>query len=336
LIRGELNEEQRVHPLLRTVLQRLALGLLTLWVVSLIVFAMVEMLPGNFAQAVLGQSATPEVIENFNKRAGLDRPVLERYAEWMAGAVQGDFGVTFSSLSNTGGTVRTVASVIGPRLANTLFLGATVAIIAVPLALILGLLAALYRNGVFDRLVNLTTLTSISVPEFLVGYILMLFLAVRNPWFYSLATVDSETSFWQHIARIGLPVLTLVLVIVAHMMRMTRAAIINLLSSPFVEMARLKGMPPSRVIWHHALPNAWAPIANVIALNLAYLVVGVVVVEGVFACPGIGHLMVTAVLSRDIPVVQACAIIFALVYILLNLLADIVSIATNPRLLHPR
>jgi len=325
-----------LHPLLRTVLQRLALGLLTLWVVSLIVFAMVEMLPGNFAQAVLGQSATPEAVENFNKRAGLDRPVLERYAEWMAGAVQGDFGVTFSSLTNTGGTVRTVASVIGPRLANTLFLGCTVAVVAVPLALILGLLAALYRNSVFDRLVNLTTLTSISVPEFLVGYILMLFLAVRNPWFYSLATVDSETSFWQHIARIGLPVLTLVLVIVAHMMRMTRAAIINLLASPFVEMARLKGMPPSRVIWHHALPNAWAPIANVIALNLAYLVVGVVVVEVVFAYPGIGHLMVTAVQTRDIPVVQACAIIFALVYILLNLLADIVSIATNPRLLHPR
>lgn len=325
-----------MHPVVRTCVQRLALGLLTLWVISLMVYGMVDMLPGNFAQALLGQSATPEVVENFNKRAGLDRPLVERYFTWLGGAVRGEFGVTFSSLANTGGTARTVASVIGPRLANTLFLAGAVAIIAVPLALTMGVLAALYRNSIFDRMVNVTTLTSISVPEFLVGYILMLFLAVRNPWFYSLATVDSGTPVIEHFARIALPVLTLVLVIVAHMMRMTRAAIINLLSSAYIETARLKGMPPGRVIVHHALPNAWAPIANVIALNLAYLVVGVVVVEVVFAYPGVGQLMVTAVQTRDIPVVQACAIIFALAYISLNLIADIAAIATNPRLLHPR
>ncbi len=325
-----------MHPVARTCLQRLALGLLTLWVVSLIVYGLVEMLPGNFAQALLGQQATPEIVENFRHRAGLDRPLVERYFGWLGGALQGDFGVTFSSITNTGGTARTVASLIEPRLANTLFLAGAVAIVAVPLALAIGLLAALYRNSIFDRLVNLTTLTSISVPEFLVGYILMLFLAVRNPWFYSLATVDAHTPLGEHVARIGLPVLTLVLVILAHMMRMTRAAIINLLSSSYIETARLKGLPPGRVIVHHALPNAWAPIATVIALNLAYLVVGVVVVEVVFAYPGIGQLMVTSVQTRDIPVVQACAIIFALAYILLNLIADIAAIVTNPRLLHPR
>jgi len=325
-----------VHPVLRTCLERLALGLLTLWVVSMIVYGMVELLPGNFAQALLGQAATPEVVANFEKRAGLDQPIVLRYFEWMGGAIQGDFGNTFSSLAVTGGAARSVASLIMPRLENTLFLAAVVAAIAVPLSLIVGLLAALYRNSIFDRMVNAATLTSISFPEFFVAYILMLFLAVKNPWFYSMATVDSTTSFGEHLARIGLPVICLVLVIVAHMMRMTRAAIINLLASPFIEMARLKGMPPSRVIWHHALPNAWAPIATVIALNLAYLVVGVVIVEVVFAYPGIGQLMVTSVQTRDIPVVQACAIIFAAVYILLNLAADIVSIATNPRLLHPR
>lgn len=325
-----------MHPILRTCLQRLALGLATLWVVSVIVFAMFELLPGNFAQAVLGQGATPEIVANFNKRAGLDRPFVERYGVWLSGAVQGDFGVTFGSLTSAGSRERTVASVIMPRLSNTLFLAAFVAAVAVPLALALGLLAALYRNSIYDRVVNATTLTAISFPEFFIGYILMLFFAVRLPWFYATSMVESTTSFWEHVARIGLPMICLVLVIVAHMMRMTRAAIINLLASPFVEMARLKGMPPSRVIWHHALPNAWAPIATVIALNLAYLVVGVVVVEVVFAYPGIGRLMVDAVQSRDVPVVQACAMIFATVYILLNLSADIVGIVTNPRLLHPR
>jgi peptide/nickel transport system permease protein len=227
-------------------------------------------------------------------------------------------------------------SLVLPRLENTLFLAGLTAAVAVPLSLLLGILAALYRNSLFDRLVNLVTLTWISVPEFFVAYILMLFLAIRYPIFYSLANVSVDTPLLERIVRCALPVMTLVLVIVAHMMRMTRAAIINLLASPYIETARLKGVPPHRLIFWHALPNAWAPIATVIALNLAYLIVGVVVVEVVFVYPGIGRLMVDAVSARDIPVVQACALIFAATYILLNLLADVVSIVTNPRLLHPR
>ena len=318
-------------------MQRLWMGLITLFVVSIIIFATIEMLPGDFAKAILGQSATPETVAAFQRQIGLDRTPVERYVIWIGNVLQGDFGVSFSSVGALGGgSQRTVVSLIAPRLANTLFLAGLTAAIAVPLSLTLGMLAALYRNSIFDRMVNLVTLTSISVPEFFVAYILMLFLAIKFPIFYSLANITTDTPLLERIARSALPVMTLVLVITAHMMRMTRAAIINLLASPFIEMARLKGISPSRIIYHHALPNAWAPIATVIALNMAYLIVGVVVVEVVFVYPGVGQLMVDAVSARDIPVVQACALIFAMAYILLNLLADIVSIVTNPRLLHPR
>jgi peptide/nickel transport system permease protein len=322
-----------MHPLLRTVLQRLSLGFITLFVVSLIIFSAIEFLPGDFAKAILGQSATPETVEAFQKELGLDKPAVERYINWIAGVLQGDFGSSFSSRV---GFRRTVIDIIGPRLLNTLFLAGITALIAVPLAVGLGLLAALYRNSWFDRGINAVTLTTISFPEFFVAYILMLFLAVKFPIFHSLSNISPGMPFLEKLQRSALPVLTLTLVIVAHMMRMTRATIIGLLSSPYIEMARLKGVSPAQVILRHALPNAWAPIANVIAINLAYLIVGAVVVEVVFVYPGIGQAMVDAVRSRDIPVVQACALIFAVTYILLNLTADVISIATNPRLLHPR
>lgn len=322
-----------MHPILRTVLQRLGLGLFTLFIVSLVIFSLIEMLPGNFARAILGQAATAETVAAFEKEIGLDKSPPVRYATWIGNVIQGDFGSSFSSRV---GYRRTVSELIAPRLANTLFLAGMTALIAVPLAIGIGILAALYRNSVFDRAANAITLSTISMPEFFMAYILMLFLAVTWQVFPSLASVDADTPLLERIYRCALPAMTLTLVIVAHMMRMTRAAIINLLASPYIEMARLKGMSKWRVIVRHALPNAWAPIVNVIAFNLAYLIVGVVVVEVVFTYPGIGQLMVDAVRSRDIPVVQACALIFAATYILLNLLADIISIATNPRLLHPR
>jgi peptide/nickel transport system permease protein len=322
--------------ILRTVLKRLGLGVVTLFVVSIIISLSISALPGDFATEILGQSATPETVAAFRKEIGLDRSPVVRYLEWVGGVLTGDFGESFASAGSLGGHRRLVSEMIAPRLVNTLYLAAFAAVIAVPLALALGMLAALYRNGVFDRTVNIVTLTSISSPEFFVAYILMLFLAVRMPLFPSLANVSVDTPFDERLVRMALPALTLVLVIVAHMMRMTRAAIINLLASPYIEMARLKGISPRRIILRHALPNAWAPIANVIALNLAYLVVGVVVVEVVFVYPGIGQLMVDSVIKRDMPVVQGCALIFAGTYILLNLAADIVAIVTNPRLLHPR
>jgi peptide/nickel transport system permease protein len=294
------------------------------------------MLPGDFAKAILGQSATPETVAAFQKEIGLDRPPVERYLKWIGGVLQGDFGESYASAGSLAGHRRMVAEMIAPRLLNTLFLASAAALIAVPLSLFLGVLAALYRNSLFDRVVNVISLTSISSPEFFLAYILIMFLAVKFPIFVSLASISPGMPFLDRLSVIALPTLTLVLVIVAQMMRMTRAAIINLLASPYIEMSRLKGAKPLQIILRHALPNAWAPIVNVIALNLAYLVVGVVVVEVVFTYPGIGQLMVDAVSKRDLPVVQGCALVFAATYILLNLVADVVTIVSNPRLLHPR
>ena len=318
-----------MFSLLRVVAQRFALGLLTLFIVSLVIASIVELLPGDITQAILGQTATPETVEAFRRELGIDRPVHERYIEWLRGMVTGDMG---KSLANK----REISELVGTRLSNTLFLGGFAAAIAVPLSLILGLLAALYRNSIFDRGINLFTLTSISFPEFFVAYILILLFAVKAGWFPGISNVSTDLALGDKLFRTLLPAATLTLVVVAHMMRMTRAAIINLLSSDYIEMAHLKGIRPMRVIFYHALPNAWGPIVNVIALNLAYLVVGVVIVEVVFVYPGLGQLLVDSVSKRDVPVVQACSMIFAGVYILLNLLADIVSIVTNPRLLHPR
>ncbi|MEX0760261.1 MAG: ABC transporter permease, partial [Tistlia sp.] len=292
-------------------------------------FLSVEMLPGDLAQELLGQSATPETVAAFRKQLGLDLPAHIRYLEWLGGIAQGDFG---RSLAND----REISGLIAGRLGNTLFLAGLAALISVPLALTLGILAALYRNTPFDRGINVFALTSVSVPEFFIAYILILFLAVQINWFPSISNIGPATDLFDRIYRSILPALTLTLVVVAHMMRMTRAAIINLMASPYIEMARLKGLSPRRVILRHALPNALAPIINVVALNLAYLVVGVVVVEVVFVYPGLGQLMVDSVSKRDITVVQACSLIFAATYVLLNLTADVLSILTNPRLLHAR
>ena len=315
--------------LVKMVAQRLALGLVTMFVVSLIIFLGVELLPGDLAQAILGQAATEETVTAFRRELGLDLPPHVRYFDWLAGILQGDMG---RSLANQ----REISELIGGRLMNTLFLALMAAAIAVPLALVLGILAALYRNSLYDRGVNVVTLSSISFPEFFVAYILILFLSIQAGVFPSISNVSDELPFWERAYRSMLPALTLTLVVVAHMMRMTRAAIINLLASPYIEMANLKGIKRSRIITHHALPNALSPIINVIVLNLAYLVVGVVVVEVVFVYPGLGQLLVDSVQKRDIPVVQASSMIFAATYILLNLTADVLSIVSNPRLLHPR
>jgi len=326
-----------VHPVTKTILERLGLGLATLFVVSIIIFSAIEMLPGDFGQAILGQAATQETVAAFRRELGLDQPAYLRYLQWVGGALQGDLGTSFSGRNASGiDRSRAVVDLIAPRLWNTLFLAGLTAVIAVPIALALGVSTALFRNSVYDRTVNTATLTTISFPEFFVAYILILLLASLYPVFPSLANVDDSTPLAERAFRTALPALTLTLVIVAHMMRMTRAAIINLLASPYIQMARLSGASQTEVIIKHALPNAWAPIATVIAFNLAYLVVGVVVVEVVFVYPGVGQLMVDAVTSRDIPVVQGCALIFAITYILLNLIADIIGIITNPRLLHPK
>lgn len=315
-----------MNTIAKLVSTRIASGIFTLWVVSLIIFLGVSALPGDIATEILGQSATPETVAAFREQLGLNLPVIQRYVAWLSNIAHGDLGI---SLANH----RPIAELIMSRLANTLSLAALAGVMSVPLAIGLGILAALYRNGKFDRGVNLATLTSISFPEFFVAYILILFLSVNLGWFPSLARVE-DVSFSQWLYGLFLPALTLTLVVVAHMMRMTRAALLGVLSSPFIEMAKLKGVGRFRIMTRHALPNALAPIINVIVINLAYLIVGVVVVEVVFVYPGLGQLMVDSVAKRDIPVVQACSLIFASTYILLNLVADVLATVTNPRLLH--
>jgi peptide/nickel transport system permease protein len=314
--------------LARMIVQRLLLGLLTLLLVTVVISLTTELLPGDLAEAMLGQAATPEAVEAFRREAGLDRPAHVRYLDWLGGILRGDFG---TSLANG----REISELIETRLANTLFLAGYAASIAVPLAITLGVIAALWRNTFIDRLTNSTALTAVSLPEFFIGYILILWLA-QSGVFPSVARVTEGMGLGERLYATFLPAITLTMVVTAHMMRMTRASIINLLASPYIETAILKGAGPTRVIVVHALPNALAPIINVIALNLAYLITGVVVVEVVFVYPGLGQLMVDSVSKRDLPVVQTAALIFASVYILLNLTADLLAKLSNPRLRRKR
>ena len=287
--------------------KRLGLGLGTLVVVSVIIFGAVELLPGDLAEQILGQAATPETVAAMRKDLGLDRSAPVRYFEWLSDALRGDFGV---SLANK----RSVSEQIGPRFANTLFLAAMAAAVAVPISIVLGVLAALYRESVFDRVANVATLTSISSPEFFLGYILILFLAVQNPFFPSISAVKEGMPFVERVYVTTLPALTLTLVVIAHMMRMTRAAIIALLAAPYIEMARLKGdAAPGRSSSVHALPNSLGTdYQRGGALNLAYLITGVVLVEsGVRLSRGSVSCWSTVWPSSDFPLVQACCLIFA-------------------------
>ncbi len=315
--------------LLRLIAQRLALGIGTLFVVSVLIFAGTQLLPGDVAQAILGQSATPEAVAAIRKDLNLDRPAVVRYGEWLGHSLEGELG---TSLANR----EPIRQMISGRLGNTLFLAAAAALVAVPVAILLGLVAARFRETWLDKTISIVTLSAISMPEFFIGYILIFIFAVKLLWAPSIASVYEGMGLGEKLGAVALPVATLALVVIAHMMRMTRAAVINVMASPYIEMAELKGVSRSRIIFRHALPNALSPIINVVVLSLAYLVVGVVVVEVVFVYPGMGQLMVDAVAKRDVPVVQACGLIFAATYVLLNLTADILSIVANPRLRHPR
>lgn len=315
--------------LFRLIVQRLLLGLLTLFTISVLIFLGTEFLPGDVAETILGQQATEENLAALRAQLGLDKPPITRYLQWLGGILRGDLGTALTSN-------RPVVEMIGNRLSNTLFLAGVAALVAVPLALILGLLAVRFRDTWIDKTLSTLTLATISLPEFFVGYVLILIFAMVLQWTGSTAQVYSDMGLGEKLQAIILPVITLAFVVLAHMMRMTRAALIGILSSPYIEMAQLKGVSPLKILTRHALPNAVAPIVNVIALNLAYLVVGVVVVEEVFAYPGIGRLLIDHVSKRDLPVVQACGLIFATIYIGLNMLADIISIVSNPKLRYPK
>lgn len=311
--------------ILMLTLKRCGASLVTIFIISLIIFIGVELLPGDVAESVLGQGATEETVEIFRKELKLDLPPHVRYVAWLKDFVHGDFGRSLAS-------GKPVSGLISWRLGNTLFLALTSALISVPLAIFLGMMAAFYRNTFFDKAISMTTLTFISFPEFFIAYILISIFSVQLNLFPSLAVMGHNLDLTGRIYAIFLPALTLTAVVTAHMMRQTRAAIINVLASAYIEMAEIKGIRRLRIIIHHAFPNSLSPVINVVAVNMAYLIVGVVIVEVVFVYPGLGQLLVDSVAKRDLPVVQAAGLIFSITYIILNLIADILSILSNPKL----
>ncbi|MGY2257910.1 ABC transporter permease [Pseudomonas sp. SDO55104_S430] len=311
--------------IVRLVSSRLAVGVLTLLIVSLVVFFLTSLLPGDAVQEQLGQDATPEAVAAMRTLLGLDQPVYLRYVHWLGGLITGNPGV---SLVNG----MPVDEMIASRLPNTLRLASIAALVSVPLALTIGILSAMYRGSIFDRYSNMLAVFAVSVPEFLIATVAVLIFAVKLGWLSALSRDVEVESFGQLVRVYAMPVLTLCCVLVAQMARMTRAALIDQLSSPYVEMAVLKGARPIRVVLRHALPNAIGPIANAIALSLSYLLGGVVIVESIFNYPGIATLMVNGVVTRDMPLVQACVMLFCLGFLVLVLLADLCAILSNPRL----
>ncbi|MGC6330869.1 ABC transporter permease [Rhizorhabdus sp. FW153] len=310
---------------LRLVGKRIASSALTLLLVSAVVFTISGLLPGDAAQESLGQSATPEQVAALRHEMGLDRPALTRYLEWLRGMVQGDPGLSLVA----GMPVR---DVVAERLPNSLMLAGFTALLSVPLALTIGIASAINRGGRLDRGLNLAMLSAVAMPEFLVATLGVLVFSVKLLWLPSIALVNEEASLWDSLRSCALPVLSLTVVVVAQMARMTRSAVADQLDQPYVEMARLKGLPFRRIVLVHVMPNAVGPIVNAVALSLSYLMGGAIIVETIFNFPGLASLMVNAVTSRDMPLLQACAMIFCAVYLALMLLADTIAILANPRL----
>jgi len=311
----------------KLLVQRIGLALLSLLAVSVVVFAITAVLPGDAAQEQLGQDATPAALAALRAQMGLDVPAPERYLRWLGGLLHGNLG-----LSST--TQMQVTELIGSRLPNTLLLAAVTALFSVPIALTLGIAAAVWRGSWFDRAASTTAVAVVSVPEFLVATLAVLLFAVELQWLPALSYVSEIGSLGQMLKAFAMPVLTLCCVIVAQMMRMSRAAVIDQLEAPYIEMVRLKGASPLRVVLAHALPNAVGPIANAVALSLSYLLGGVIIVETIFNYPGVAKLMVDGVSQRDMPLVQACAMLFCAGYLILVTTADVCGIVANPRLRH--
>jgi len=305
--------------------RRMGAAVVTLLIVSMVVFAITAVLPGDAAQQALGQFATPEQVAALRLKLGLDQPGVVRYLHWLLSLLAGDMG---TSVSNA----MPVSELMAGRVPNTLMLAAVTAVVSVPLALTLGIGSAMGRGGRLDSLLSFITLALVAVPEFLVATLAVLVFAVNLGWLSALSYASETHSPLQFLRTYALPVMTLCFVIVAQMARMTRAAVIDQLDSPYVEMARLKGVSPVRIVLRHALPNAIGPIANAVALSLSYLLGGVVIVETIFNYPGIASLMVDAVTNRDMALVQACTMLFCTAYLGLVLIADLCAILSNPRL----
>ncbi|MEO6360189.1 MAG: ABC transporter permease [Sphingomicrobium sp.] len=310
---------------LRMIAARVGYALLTLLLVSVVIFIVSGLLPGDAAQEMLGQSATPEAVAALRHQFGLDLPAHERYLNWIYGIFGGDAG--YSMVANM-----PVRAIIADRLPNSLILAGLTTVVAVPVALFIGILSAVKRGSKTDRGLNIATLSMVALPEFLVATLAVLIFAVHLRLLPSISVTTSDASWGQFLRSYALPVMSLMIVVVAQMARMTRAAVIDQLNKPYVEMATLKGVRPRRIVLRHVLPNAIGPIANAIALSLSHLLGGAIIVETIFNYPGLASLMVNAVTSRDMALLQTCAMIFCGAYLLLVLIADVVAILANPRL----
>ncbi|MFG1172846.1 ABC transporter permease [Erwiniaceae bacterium CAU 1747] len=306
------------------IFRRVGSGLLTLLIVSMLVFFITSMLPGDAAQMILGQSATPETVAALRQQLGLDQPLIARYFGWLAGMLQGDFGTSFASNLP-------VSQLVSQRIPATFQLAATTTIVSVPLALMIGIAAAMKRGSMLDRALVVGTMSVVAVPEFLVATVAVLIFAVKLQWVPAMSLGSTHQDFLGFLRTFALPVITLCCVVVAQMARMTRAAMVNQMDSPYLEMTLLKGVTPLRAMLRHALPNAVGPIANAISLSLSYLFGGVIIIESIFSYPGVASQLVDAVSNRDLPVVQLCVMFFACCYLVLLLAADILTIAFNPK-----
>jgi peptide/nickel transport system permease protein len=315
-----------VHGITGFVVRRLLLGLLTLWITSIVIFAATQALPGDAARSILGRSATPESLAELRHQLGLDKSVFEQYWDWITGIFTGDLG---TSLANS----LPVSEVLGERLVYSLFLMLIAGAISVPLGIFIGAVSARRRDSKFDQVTSVATLGLAALPEFVVGITLaVIFSTTVFHVLPSVIVTEPGVGPWHYPKELILPVITLVIAVVPYTARIMRASTVEILESDFVEMARLKGLPERRVLWRHAVPNALAPTFQITALNLAYLAGGIVVVEAVFNYPGIGLLLVESVRARDMPTVQAIALLIAALYVVLNLLADLATILVSPRL----
>jgi peptide/nickel transport system permease protein len=308
------------------ILRRLLLGVITLFVASVVIFAATQALPSDPARAILGRSATPEAVAALRTQLGLDEPVLAQYLSWVGGVLRGDFGNSLAADAP-------VTDVIGQRIVNSGFLMAIAALISVPLAVVLGTVSARRRDTPFDHGVSIVTLALAALPEFVVAIALVIVFATTVfQIFPGVTLIDPGAGPWNYPKELVLPTLTLVIAVTPYITRIMRGSMVEILESDYVEMARLKGLPERLVVWRHAVPNGIAPTFQVIAINLAFLAGGIVVVEAVFNYPGIGAAFVDAVRARDMPVVQALALLIAALYVVLNLLADLATILVSPRL----
>ena len=305
--------------------RRLLLVALVMAIVSVLIFGVVQILPGDVAVMILGTSATPADLAALRVKLGLERSAPLRYLDWIGGALRGDWGTSLLYQVP-------VRPLVFERLGRSAVLAVLALAVAVPLAIGLGVASALRRNRLLDQVIGLVTLVAVSLPEFISGTVLILVLAFYFAIFPPSSLIDPRVSLWSAAPSLVLPTLTLVLALLAHMTRMTRASMIEALEKPYVRAARLRGLRPRLVILRHALRNALLPTVGIVAINVGFLLGGIVVVESVFAYPGLGRLMVDAVNHRDVPVIQMAALLIALTYALANLAADVVYAYLDPRI----